>query len=585
MVMDFLPPLSPMGLKVRLGTVPWSVLVASTAALWGLPMSVEGQQVPELSFTGAFIGQVSDVARQTCPRYEAEGRVMDKIKEGGLLALRVKHSIAPRAAATIPVDFEILSRSTADASDLGSRKTLRNVPLKFSEVIGYGINERSCHYVDIAKDLKLEGEEILSLRLTPKAGVYTVSGSGTRDITIAEDGAAIRLRYKDIGTLGAVPSERSFALQLEAGTPSNRGRSCSTFTRDSSFNRTIDVKWRILDGARADLGAASLSDFNLPERVTFRNGVADITVQAKMDGDRAAEDFTIERIPVGTPYPGIICEPASANMASGVWGPQGVITPALPTPAKPTALSASPAEDRVTLSWTAATDSTIAGWRYRLRAKGVTSWGNAVSVGSSSASTRRHQVDTSAYFDGLVSEFQVQSYNGAGDSPWSDAATATLLNRDKPALAISQTSVSVEEGATAGWTVGVNGTFAGTVTLTSSNTATVTVNPPSLTFTSQSAGTPQTVTVTGVAAGEAEVGHAFTLTGSTATTVANAGVVEVTVTERSVVAAPAPVKQFRARPGDGKVILIGPIRTMGPLPSTRYASGWPETAADGAHGA
>ena len=76
---------------------------------------------------------------------------------------------------------------------------------------------------------------------------------------------------------------------------------------------------------------------------------------------------------------------------------------------------------------------------------------------------------------------------------------------------------------------------------------------PELSFTGALVG--RTSDVASADAIEAEVGHAFTLTGSTATTVANAGVVEVTVTERSVVAAPAPVKQFRARPGDGKVIL------------------------------
>ena len=270
------------------GAAPF--LLAGAATLFGIPMGVpipvEAQQLPQLTFTYAFLEGRSNPDHLCRLREEQAGKE-NQIEEGKLLALLVK---SPRAGiGNISADFEILSGSTADASDLGTRKTLENVQLTFGPN-----NNGSCHYLDIAKDGKLEGDETLSLRLKPKASAYTVSGTGTHNITIKENGAGIRVRYKDIGTLGATPSERSFTLELEAGVPSTTdARSCS-FTRDTSFSRSIDIGWAVGDGARSDLSRASEEDFNLPARVTFNKGVAEVTVAAKRDADTAAEDFTIE---------------------------------------------------------------------------------------------------------------------------------------------------------------------------------------------------------------------------------------------------------------------------------------------------
>ena len=121
-----------------------------------------------------------------------------------------------------------------------------------------------------------------------------------------------------------------------------------------------------------------------------------------------------------------------------------------------------------------------------------------MSVPSSTSTTRTYAVDTSSFFNGMRKEFQVQSYNDAGDSPWSDVANAELLNRDKILLTISPDKFTIKQGGTASYTVVANSDIAGTVVLRDYNSDVVTVDPTSLTFTTENARTPQTVTATGV---------------------------------------------------------------------------------------
>ncbi len=100
----------------------------------------------------------------------------------------------------------------------------------------------------------------------------------------------------------------------------------------------------------------------------------------------------------------------------------------------------------------------------------------------------------------------------------------------------------------------MNGAYSATVTLESSDPAKATVRPSTLRFASGDTDTPQTVTVTGRAVGEAVVSHAVTLDGAAVRTPAPAGTVAVTVTEAETRPPRAP-KAFRARPGDGEVTL------------------------------
>ncbi len=553
-------------------------LLAGVVMVGGMGETAGGQVLPELSFTGAF--PVSgDPGTNECPRGEELESSTDKVWEGGWLALRVERAATRREAARIEVDFEIVGGSQAGRADLGTGGNLRNVGILFYESV-ITAPTRHCHYVQILKDKKLEGNERLTLRLRPKGSVYTVkAGKDRRDIEIGEAGAGIRLRYQDLGVLGGGTTGRGFVLRLEAGVASGAGNAC-TFERDRSFSRTVKVGWRVWDGGRGDLRGASLGDFNLPTRVTFRSGVAVVEGSARADGDRESEDFWMEldykyRDRVNHPYPVVHCESAADARRWGLtrsfFGPVGVIAPVPGAPAKPLGLTAGAVEDRVNLSWRAATDGTIKGWRYRLRAKGLRSWGSGVEMRGSVAGTRAHAVDGSSWWDGIATEFQVQSYNDGGSSPWSDTAVAVAVNRDRPALVISKGRVSVEEGETASWTVALNGGVGGSVTLASSASGTARVSPAVLTFTSENARVPQTVRVTGVTAGEAEVRHAFTLPGATAAAVTDAGRVAVTVTAAAVpLRAPAKPTDLSAKAVEDEVGLSWKAATDATIQGWRY---------------
>ncbi len=553
-------------------------LLAGVVMVGGMGETAGGQVLPELSFTGAF--PVSgDPGTNECPRGEELESSTDKVWEGGWLALRVERAATRREAARIEVDFEIVGGSQAGRADLGTGGNLRNVGILFYESV-ITAPTRHCHYVQILKDKKLEGNERLTLRLRPKGSVYTVkAGKDRRDIEIGEAGAGIRLRYQDLGVLGGGTTGRRFVLRLEAGVASGAGNAC-TFERDRSFSRTVKVGWRVWDGGRGDLRGANLGDFNLPTRVTFRSGVAVVEGSARADGDRESEDFWMEldykyRDRVNHPYPVVHCESAADARRWGLtrsfFGPVGVIAPVPGAPAKPLGLTAGAVEDRVNLSWRAATDGTIKGWRYRLRAKGLRSWGSGVEMRGSVAGTRAHAVDGSSWWDGIATEFQVQSYNDGGSSPWSDTAVAVAVNRDRPALVISKGRVSVEEGETASWTVALNGGVGGSVTLASSASGTARVSPAVLTFTSENARVPQTVRVTGVTAGEAEVRHAFTLPGATAAAVTDAGRVAVTVTAAAVpLRAPAKPTDLSAKAVEDEVGLSWKAATDATIQGWRY---------------
>ena len=540
-----------------------AALLAGLVAV-GVGASASAQSLPELSLTGAFALRHAP-GNDVCPRGEELEASTDKVREGQVLALRVERSASHREAATLRVDFEIVTGSGADASDLGStRRTLHNVALSFPSAFG---STRRCHHVDIAEDGKLEGNEILSIRLKPRAGAYTVKAlSGRRDIRIAERGAGIRLRYQEIGTLGRTLSGRRFVLRLEAGVARGGSARNCTFVRDTSFTRSIAMQWRVRDGGRSDLRGATLSDFDLPTRVSFRNGVAEVVGVAKLDGDRESEDFQLEReYAYGSaeryPYPQLYCETAADARRYGLerefFVLSGVIPPALSAPSAPTGLRATATEDRVRLDWTAASDDSIEGWRYRMRIQGVASW-FPVELRSRSAGTRAAVLSFSRYLDGIAMEFQVQSYNAVGSSGWSETAGVVLVNEDTPALRVSERAVDVEAGGTRSWTVAVGGPFAGTVRVESSDPGLVRVSPSELRFTRENARVARTVTVTGLTEGAGDVFHTLTLDGTSVATESDEGTtVAVRVTEGSVRVPDLPraPRGFRARPGDGEVTL------------------------------
>ena len=182
-------------------------------------------------------------------------------------------------------------------------------------------------------------------------------------------------------------------------------------------------------------------------------------------------------------------------------------------------------------------------WQGNLRLKGSGTWSTA-----SFNTGPRTRIGTRSDFlgqgdgfpDGASVEVQVRAavyvpsgglVNTLVHGPWSNIRTVTYRNDDTAALTLTGTPVTVAPGATATYTVALTKAYAGTLSVTSDDTAAATVSPPSLTFTTSNYSTARTVTVTGVENGTATINHAFRLTGATEDAIPDAGTVDVTVAD------------------------------------------------------
>ncbi len=105
------------------------------------------------------------------------------------------------------------------------------------------------------------------------------------------------------------------------------------------------------------------------------------------------------------------------------WGSVSSVSarPEAPLPAKPTGLSATGGDSRVSLRWDDPHNSTITEWQYRRKA-GSGSWGSSRTISGSGAGTTSYAV--TGLLDLTRYTFQVRAKNAAGEGPWSDEASA-----------------------------------------------------------------------------------------------------------------------------------------------------------------
>ena len=406
--------------------------------------------LPELSFSRANdSGNLSaeDFNQNACPRPESV--TADEVEEGRTLALHVTRSTS--GTETIRVDFEILTTSVAKAADLAStRNTLVNVALTFPQQ-----ETTRCHYLDIAKDTKLEGDETLSIRIKAKPSAYTIkTGERKRDITIKEVGGALRLRHKNVGTLGSTPATRSFNVTLEAGipptgpntNPNSNPATCDGFVRDTTFTRDVTMgtgnpSWRVRDGSRPDLTSASLQDFDFPGTVSFKSGVATATITAKADADRNSEDFRIDLAPQGSQYPIVICEPTAVMAPGFSSGPSGVIPSSVP--AAPTGLGGVVGDSKVTLSWDNPNNASITGYDLSYSKVGE-SWSAWDGIDGATAATTSQPVTNLE--NGSQHRFRIRAMNSSGVSDPSAVFRATPKAAVTSTISVPST-LTVAEGA------------------------------------------------------------------------------------------------------------------------------------------
>ena len=222
-----------------------------------------------------------------CPRPEA--RVTeDGAREGRALTLEVTRT--SRGVETLPVEFEIVSKSgaTGSAADLSVGLTTLN-SMAFSSG-----NVRRCYSLGIAKDLLVEPNEKLVLRIKPKSDYIVDSTKSEREITLEEGpNGGIRMVWREDATL--TPGATTGAdVRLEAGAPVGSvtgtvsNTNCS-WQIDTTFNQRMTIPWRKASGSEA-----TLADFDYPAAVTFVNGVATVTFKARNDADTEAETFRLE---------------------------------------------------------------------------------------------------------------------------------------------------------------------------------------------------------------------------------------------------------------------------------------------------
>ena len=260
-------------------------------------------------------------------------------------------------------------------------------------------------------------------------------------------------------------------------------------------------------------------------------------------GLEAETGYDLKVTPVFTFPQGSLCPPGGTTTATGTTTAAGTTTATAPVLTGAT----SPTSARINFTWTHAGSSAgdyISGatrfwqWESSHRLKGTSSWtvneNGGPSVVGDTAQRTANAVLGSAYPDGAVLEVRIRAagYNSGNSvvrGPWSNTREVTYKNDNLAALTIVGAPVTVTQGSTKTYTLALTKAYAGTLRITSSATGKATVDPATLTFTAGNYNMAQTVTVTGVGAGQTTINHAFRLTSASADAIPDAGTVSVTV--------------------------------------------------------
>ncbi len=273
-------------------------------------------------------------------------------------------------------------------------------------------------------------------------------------------------------------------------------------------------------------------------------------------------EHTITGLTDGTEYSFRVRAVNDFGGAGAGFGAQSDVFTITPELVKPVLTVSATADGEAVLSWTVP-DGTLPGelitggveltqwnWRFRLKGEQWPATGS-ITPRTSEPNVRTYTHDYNQEYpsvghtfpkvpNGAVVEYQVHvvGRNVAGGvasdtlvfGPWSNIVEATVIHTALPALNFTPSSLTVRKGRSASYTVALTTALAGTLSITSSDTAKATVDPATLTFTTGNYNTAQMVTVTGVDAGSAAIRHAFTRTGASAPLIADAGQLPVTVT-------------------------------------------------------
>ena len=453
------------------------------------------------------------------------------VTEGTPISLTVTSDRA--LTGTLPVRLTLAARSSSGftAADIPGTLGPRNFDADFGSSPGSRTGTVS---IPTSRDSATEGAEAYRITLSDSTG-YAVGTDVTADGTL-----------NDLVTAGVTISDETLTVTEGASTT-------YTVVLDTDPGAQVVVTPTSAPVAKATVSGA-------------------LTFTTATNNWSTAQTVTVTGVAAG-----------SATISHGVTG-YGAVTSADSVDVTVNAVAApvlsvatSTTSGQINLTWTHAGSSgrdffptslppaaQFSHWEVSHRLKGVTSW---MGWGSSTLSggTSRRTVAASlanAYPDGAVVEVRVNavatitsgsnSYPISG--PQSNTRTVTYKNDDLDALTFTGDPVTVAVNDTATYTVALTKAYGGVLSVTSDDTDKVTVSPSTLTFTTSTYNTAQTVTVTGVATGGSPgIDHAFRLTGATADAIPDAGTVGVTV--NAAVSKPGQPTNFQATAGDGQVVL------------------------------
>ena len=369
----------------------------------------------------------------------------------------------------------------------------------------------------IIGDTRNESNETLEFTTSPKQASGLFWSDGTITLTITDD---------DGPDPGVTISEDSLTV-------TENSSATYTVVLDSDPGAQVVVTPTSSPTAKATVSGAltfttATNNWSTAQTVTV-TGVAagTATIEHTITGYTGVDDDDIDDVEV------------TVNAAATIAAP--VLTTATST-----------TSGEINLTWTHAGSSAgdfianfppaaeFSHWELSHRLKGATSWmewGSSTLSGGTSLRTVAASL-ANTYPDGAVVEVRVNavgtltsgstSYPLPG--PWSNTRTVTYKNDNLDALTFSGNPVTVAVNDTATYTVKLTKAYGGVVSVTSDDTDKATVSPATLTFTTSTYNTAQTVTVTGVATGGSpQINHSFRLTGATVDAIPDAGSVGVTV--------------------------------------------------------
>ncbi len=438
------------------------------------------------------------------------------VAEGGTASLLVSlGEPAPSAGLTLDVAYSYAG-STATADDTGTTPATLSVA---------GAARTATLEVPVADDAVVDGTETFTVTVTASGWAPTSAGSNRATVTITDDEAAAATIA--FGTDAASTSTLSRAVFEASDTPTNIPVTISHLPQSAT---TFVVQ--VLTGGSSD--ATEGSDFTIASKSisfapTDASNTKNLTITPRQDtevegnevirlqitaaddpvndvgdhytrhplGSLANVNITDDDVPTELTLSAVVNGESVTSVTEGVG--TVTVTATLDNPA-PTGGVA------VTLT-VAGTATPGAGGDYTFTRTSFT-----IPVGATATTAPLRILD-----DGVAEDpdeetvaFTGRARSGRIGLLRTVPLTVTIVDDDTPGVTVSDTSPSLPAGTTTTYEINLDSppTADVTITLSSGTETRATVSPASLAFSSTNWNDPQTVTVTGVAAGTSTITHA-----------------------------------------------------------------------------